>query len=79
VPTSRQIAAALRRNLPAEPTAFSGMKHVLWLILLRVIVADCFGSGRGQASSNILPLNPCSLCGLGAQAAHDAAVLTPRT
>jgi hypothetical protein len=36
-------------------------------------------TGNYNGHRLILPLDPCSLCGLGAQAAHDAAVLMPQT
>ena len=39
--------------------------------------AEATGRYNGRRIS--IPLDPCSLCGLGAQAAHDAAVLMPQT
>jgi hypothetical protein len=35
-------------------------------------------TGRFNGRRSILPLDPCSLCGLGTQAAHDSAVLMPQ-
>ena len=72
----------------SDPTAACAALSDLYLIRLRH-PGSCYcaylpgrraeATGRYNGRRVILSLDPCSLCGLGIQAVHDAAVLMPQT